>query len=118
MDDGVSCLSSGEARSDRGFGRRWPLSGHPIEEHIVVTSASPLQPAARDVRGALEESNRHHQLLADSWRGQLRALIDGAAQCRAQGERAVCARVDELGRLARRMDQLAEALDWMLLDDR
>jgi hypothetical protein len=74
----------------------------------VVTSASP-QAAARDVRGALEELNRHHQT---------RALIDGATRCQAQGERAVCARVDELGRLARHMDELAEALDWMLLDDR
>ena len=48
----------------------------------------------------------------------LRAHINRAAQCRARGERAVRVRGDELSRIARRMDQLAEELDWMLLDER
>jgi hypothetical protein len=48
----------------------------------------------------------------------LRAHINRAAQCRVRGERAVRDRSDELSRIARRMSQLAEQLDWMLLDER
>jgi hypothetical protein len=48
----------------------------------------------------------------------LRARVDRMVRCRALGERAVSSRAGELALIARRMDQLAEALDWMLLDDR
>jgi len=48
----------------------------------------------------------------------LRAHINRAVQCRVRGERAVRDRSDELSRIARRMSQLAEQLDWMLLDER
>jgi hypothetical protein len=48
----------------------------------------------------------------------LRARIDRAARCHEPGERAVRDGADELGRIARCVGQLAEALDWMLLDDR
>ena len=48
----------------------------------------------------------------------LRARVERVVRCRALGERAVSSRAGELARIARRMDQLAEALDWMLLDDR
>ena len=48
----------------------------------------------------------------------LRARVERTVRCRALGEQAVSSRADELVRIARRMDQLAEALDWMLLEDR
>lgn len=48
----------------------------------------------------------------------LRARVERAVRCRELGDRAVIVRADELARIARRMYQLAEALDWMLLDDR
>ena len=48
----------------------------------------------------------------------LRAHINRAALCQAGGERAVRDRSGELSRIARRMSQLAEELDWMLLDER
>jgi prefoldin subunit 5 len=48
----------------------------------------------------------------------LRAQINRVAQCQARGERAVRDRSDELRQIARRMSQLAEELDWMLLDER
>ena len=48
----------------------------------------------------------------------LRTRVERVVRCRALGEWAVSSRADELARTARRMDQLAEALDWMLLDDR
>ena len=48
----------------------------------------------------------------------LRGRVDRTVRCRALGERAVSGRAGELARIGRRMDQLAESLDWMLLDDR
>ena len=48
----------------------------------------------------------------------LRAHINRAAQCQAGRERAVGDRSDELSRITHRMSQLAEELDWMLLDER
>jgi hypothetical protein len=48
----------------------------------------------------------------------LRAHINRAAQCQARSEQAARDRSDELSRIARRMNQLAEELDWMLLDER
>jgi len=48
----------------------------------------------------------------------LRAQIKRAARCQARGERAARERSDELSRIARRMGQLADESDWMLLDER
>ena len=48
----------------------------------------------------------------------LRARIERALQCRALGEQAARDRAEVLVRTARRLAQLAERLDWMLIDDR